>query len=193
MAESDGSPRAAELSVIERLLKPARVTRWPPPADAIIEVGDLETAYVVADEDGQGRFDERQRGQLRLTLTASTVAVALRFLTHRLAELARPTWWPLINPPEYASGVRLQAVDDGQRLSWDDDWLLFPQQRSVEFEARPFSWVVRAPAAEVMASYLEPSGAPLFQIDLAKEAPEFPRVRPPDEPHGWYSPEVRGR
>ena len=92
----------------------------------------------------------------------STPAVAVRFLTYRLATLARPTWWPLLDPADYAPGVRLEAVEDGQRLSWDDDWLLFHRQGPADTEARPFSWVVRATAGQVAASFLEPSGAPLF-------------------------------
>jgi hypothetical protein len=58
-------------------------------------------------------------------LVGSTVAVALRYLTFQLAHLARPTWWPLINLPEYAPDTRLQDDDEGPRLRWDDDWLHF--------------------------------------------------------------------
>lgn len=38
---------------------------------------------------------------------------------------------------------------------------------------------MRADPAKVAASYRELSGAPLFHIDLAKEAPDFPYVPPP--------------
>ena len=151
-----------ELAVVERLLEPAQMWRSAAASEVLIRVGDGETSYAVTDEDGQGRFEERQRGSLNETLTASTVAVALRFLTYRLATLARPTWWPLLNPSGYAPGVRLEAVEFGQRLSWDDEWLLFHRRGPADTEARPFSWVVRATADEVAASFLEPSGAPLF-------------------------------
>jgi hypothetical protein len=184
---------AAELAVIRRLLRPARMTLWPVQGDALLEVGDLETAYVVAEQDGQGRLEKRHRDSVRMTLLASTVKVALRFLTYRLAEIARPISWPILSPSSFASNVTVSVVEDGQRLSWDGSWLLFPHGASAESEARPFSWVARATADEVAASYLELNGSPLFSIDLSKEAPEFPRVVPPGEPQEWYSPDVRRR
>lgn len=182
----------AELVVIERLLKPARFHQLAP-AGFLIRVGDAETTYAVTGNEVEGRFEERQRGAVTGTLTASSLVVALRLLTYRLASLARSTLWPMIKPADLAPGVTLTLVEDGQRLSWEDGWLFFSGRTSVEWEARPFSWVVRATPDEVAASHLELSGAPLFRIDLDKEAPEFPRVLPPDEPHTWYSPEVRRR
>jgi hypothetical protein len=191
----DGPPDprvAAELGVIERLLKPAHFHQLAP-AGFLIRVGDGETTYAVVGDETGGRFEERQRGAVTGTLTASSVVVVLRLLTYRLAGLARSTMWPMIRPADLAPGVTLESVEDGQRLSWDDDWLLFPGRTSVEWEARPFSWVVRATPDEVAASYRELSGAPLFHIDLAKEAPEFPRVLPPEAPSSGYTPEVRRR
>jgi hypothetical protein len=76
-------------------------------------------------------------------LVGSTVAVALRYLTFQLAHLARPTWWPLINLPEYAPDTRLQDDDEGPRLRWDDDWLHF-RAGGPRNGQREFSRVVRA-------------------------------------------------
>lgn len=182
----------AELEVIERLLRTARIHRLTP-LGWLIRVGDGETEFAVRELGGRGQFQVRQRSVVSRTYTGSTVAVALRYLTFQLAESSRPFWWPMIKPSDYAPGVRLDAVEGGRRLSWDDDWLQVHDRFGVEWEMRPFSWVVRAAAEEVAASFLEPSGAPLFAIDLAKEAPEFPRVLPPDAPHEWYSPETRPR
>ena len=93
----------------------------PVDLDVLIKVTDSETAYVVRNHEGRGQFEEWQRGSLNEIVVGSTVAVALRFLTFQLAHLARPTWWPLINPSEYAPETRLQDDDEGnQRLRWDD-------------------------------------------------------------------------
>jgi hypothetical protein len=172
---------AAELAVIERLLGPARWYRLASPG-SLICLGDwVETAYAIFENGGLVRIKEEQRGVVNETLTASSTAIALRFLTYVLAGLARPTWWPMIKPAEYAPGVRLVDDANGQRLCWREGWLLFPRLRSsAEWEVRTFSWVARATPDEVAASYLEPSGAPLFHIDLATKAPHFPRVLPPD-------------
>jgi hypothetical protein len=165
---SDASSVVEELAVVERLLAPAGMRRSSAVPDVLVEVGDGETAYAVSEQQGQGRFKEWQRGAVNDTLTASTVAVALRFLTYRLATVARPTWWPFLTRPGSAPWVRLETVEAGQRLSWDDDWLLFPRRGPADTEPLRFSWVVRATAKEVAASFLEPSGAPLFAVDPAR-------------------------
>ena len=180
----------AELAVIERLLD--RVGLHPfAPAGALIRVGDGETMYAVLEADGAAAFEERQRGVVKQTLYASSVSAALRFLTNLVAGSARPSRWPVINPSGFAPGVSFEPSERGQRLSWDDEWLLFDGRRSAELRARPFSWVVRATPEEVAASYSELSGAPLFRVDPAELARDFPRLLAPDAPAEPYSPETR--
>lgn len=181
---------AAEMAVIERLLDRVGLHRLAP-AGALIRVGDGETTYAVLETDGTAAFEERQRGVVKQTVQASSVAAALRFLNNLIAASARPSRWPVINPSEFAAGVRFEPLDRGQQLSWDDEWLLFDRRRSAESRARLFSWVVRAAPEDVPASYSELSGAPLFRVDPAEVARDFPRILAPDAPAERYSPEVR--
>lgn len=184
------SSAADELVVIERLLDRVGLHRLTP-TGAFIRVGNGETTYTVLEADGTAAFEERQRGVVKQTLNASSVSAALRFLTNLIAGSARPSRWPVINPSGFAPGVRFEPLDRGQRLSWDEEWLLFDGRRSAEMRARPFSWVVRATPEEVAASYSDLSGAPLFRVDLAEVARDFPRVLAPDAPVTRYSPEIR--
>lgn len=182
---------AAELTVIERLLKPVGFHRLVA-ASALIRVGDGETTYSVLETDDQAAaFEERQRGAVNRVVKASSVMVAVRLLTYELANAARPSSWPSIAPTDFAPGTTFGPVEEGQLLSWGEHWTLFSRHLSSEWDARRFSWTVRAAPDDVAASYLALDGAPLFGIDLEKEAPGFPRVVPPAEPHQWYSPEVR--
>lgn len=183
--------RTAELAVIEQLLQHPSGFHRSAPGDAVIGVGNGETEFAVLADRGHGRFQERQRGAVNETLTASSVLVALRYLTGRVASLTRPSWWPSVNPAALAPGVTLESVEGGQRLSWGEHWLLLPRHSDLGSGARTFSWTLRAPPEAVAAGYLHFSGTPLFPLDLPPHPPPYVRVAPLSEPHRISLPTVR--
>lgn len=174
MAEQDPQDDWALIDAF--IAEPPRWTRWrSDDAETILDIGDLETRWVLAERGGRFTFETIQRGHRTTTASFASARDARRLLLLRLGQSWRsPRRLPDPVGREPAPGSSTTPVPSGHQLSWPGGTAFFERQ----YEAVKFSWVADAEPAAIAASLRDPRGRPLFDLTAEELAPPSPRPIP---------------
>ena len=191
--EADRSGRPDPL--LDGLLTELKQRHWKPRGGDLLEVGDLEIQYAMGIRDGCYGIDKIERGARRTLARFSDEMAAFTYLILVLAEELRAhRGWPAIAHRRLAPRTQLSEEPEGQRLTWPGGWALFEFGRLGEISALPFSWAAQVGLDEIVKSYGNLNGHPLFNLGIANTRPwtdPAPRVStlrprpaetPPPEP-----------
>jgi hypothetical protein len=149
-------------------------TRWPGDAGTILDVGDSETRWVLAERGGRFTFETVQRGHRTTTADFASARDGRRVLLLRLGQSWRsPRRLPDIVRREPAPGSFTTPVLSRHQLFWPGGTAVF----SSRSEAVEFSWVAEVEPAVIAASFRDPAGRPLFDLSPEEMAPP-PAPRP---------------
>ena len=167
------SEEQADWALIEQFIaEDVEWQRWPGDEGTILDIGDLETHWVLAERDGRFTFETISRGHRTVTADFAVARDARCFLLMRLGGSWRyRRRLPDIICRDVAPGTTLVDEPSGHRLAWPEGAALFVSR----YDAVEFSWVAGAEPAVIAASYRHPNGEPLFDLGQAEVAR---RVRP---------------
>lgn len=148
---------------------------WPGDPGAILDLGDLETHWVLARRAEGFTFETISRGHRTTTGTFPSARDARCFLLMRLGGAARSRRRlpDLGSVREVAPGTSLHQQSGRYRLAWRGGAAEFADQ----YDATEFSWVAGVEPAEIAASYRAADGRPLFLVEVG--GPEVVRPRGP--------------
>src|SRR6188472_3683070 len=142
---------AADQELIDEFLdEDPQWQHWTGDASTLLDIGDLETHWVLASRKGRSTFETISRGHRHLIADFGHARDARRFMIMKLGDFRRRSrGMPDINPAEPASGVAVTQVGTGYRLSWTSGEANF---RS-DIDLVLFSWVATATPADIAASF----------------------------------------
>jgi hypothetical protein len=148
--------------------------RWPGDEGTILDIGDLETHWVLAERDGRFTFETISRGHRRVTADFAVARDARCFLLMRLGASWRfRRRLPDIICREVAPDTTVENEQAPYRLVWSKGAASFVSR----YDAVEFSWVAGAEPAAIAASYRNLDGKPLFDLSLAEVADPVRRPR----------------
>ncbi len=170
--------------LLDGLLGELGLLRWKPEEGGVLEVGDAEHGWAVLRQDnGPHRLDKIDRGVRGTVARFSDQAVAYAYLVLVLAEAVRTQrGWPAIFHRQLAPRAQLTEAPEGQRLTWPGGWALLAPGWLGEEHAHQFSWAAQVRLAEIVESYRDHNGRPLFDLGLPDDprAPRPVETPPPD-------------
>ena len=176
-------------ALLDDLLAGTQRKRWPPSDGALLEVGDPEVQFALALREGEPSVEKISRGVRRTVARFSDQSAAYRLLVLLLAEDRRADrGWPPIDHERLAPSAELTDGPEGQRLTWPGGWAVFPPGRFGKLAALSFSWAAQVAPAEIVQSYGNLNGEPLFDLGIAdsakgnRPARSTLRSRPPETP-----------
>ena len=164
-------------ALIEQFIaEDAEWQRWPGDKGTILDIGDLETHWVLAKRKGRFTFETISRGHRTVTADFAVARDARRFLLMRLGASWRSSRrLPDIVCREPAPETTLEHERSPYRLVWSGGTASFASR----YDAVEFSWVAGAEPVAIAASYRHPNGKPLFdlgQAEVAQPARPGPRL-----------------
>lgn len=160
--ESDPALQA-DLAIIDDFLAESLLWSRRPSWDPIIlDVADFDAEWVLRRDEGGYLFERRSQGGRTASGTFSSARGARRFAVMELGRLwreSRPvrSIWHRVPAP----GTQVHSVPAGHRLTWEGGEAVF----AMDYSAINFSWIAAAELADIAASYRDPNGEPLFDLD----------------------------
>lgn len=145
-------------------LAPLRMAEFPPAADEVLSVGDLELAWSIAE--GVGGFELRfaSRGTRRPSLgSASDLPTALRFLVLEIGSGERSARRLPELPRLSTPGVTIDVSPEAAHLKWPGGWADVVGG-SLLGRSALLACAIEHPLPVVAASILAPDGAPAFRV-----------------------------
>lgn len=166
---------AADQELIEEFLdEDPQWQHWTGDASTLLDVGDLETHWVLAVRKGRSTFETISRGHRHVIADFDHARDARRFMIMKLGDSRRRSRGMRdINPAELASGATVTQVGTGYRLSWTSGEANFRSDSDLVL----FSWVATATPADIAASFRHINGEPLFDLGIRFETRQQPPLQ----------------
>jgi len=143
--------------------------RTPSGAEILAVTGQAEVGRAISYRQSQFVYETVVEADHRSAVcTFSTAAAARRFMIMELSKIRRmQRRLPRIQLNRLAPGCTLEKGPTDFELAWPGGQARFPTGYIGHQNALDFSWVATAELADIAASYQNPNGDPLFDLNAA--------------------------